>query len=91
MLKNLRDQFSTHKPDIILAHGDTTTTMSTALASFYAKIPLGHIEAGLRTYNLASPFPEEFNRQLVTKIAKWHFAPTELVNKTYLMKVLIIV
>ena len=54
VLKNLRDQFSTHKPDIILAHGDTTTTMSTALASFYAKIPLGHIEAGLRTYNLAS-------------------------------------
>ena len=84
VLKNLRDQFSTHKPDIILAHGDTTTTMSTALASFYAKIPLGHIEAGLRTYNLASPFPEEFNRQLVTKIAKWHFAPTELAKQNLL-------
>lgn len=64
-------------PDIVLVHGDTTTTFATSLAAFYYRIPVGHIEAGLRTYNLDSPYPEEFNRQAVGIIAKYHFAPTE--------------
>ena len=64
-------------PNIVLVHGDTTTTMATAMAAFYLNIPVGHVEAGLRTYNLKSPFPEEFNRQLTTRIAKFHFAPTQ--------------
>lgn len=65
------------KPDTVLVHGDTTTTFVTALACFYLKIPVGHVEAGLRTYNSQSPFPEEFNRQAVGIIAKYHFAPTQ--------------
>ena len=65
------------RPDIVLVHGDTTTTMAAALAAFYMNIDVGHVEAGLRTHNLRSPFPEELNRQLVSKIANWHFAPTE--------------
>jgi UDP-N-acetylglucosamine 2-epimerase (non-hydrolysing) len=64
-------------PDIVLVHGDTTTTMAAAMAAFYLHIPIGHVEAGLRTYNLKSPFPEEFNRQLTTRIAQFHFAPTQ--------------
>jgi UDP-N-acetylglucosamine 2-epimerase (non-hydrolysing) len=64
-------------PDIVLVHGDTTTSMATAMAAFYMQTPVGHVEAGLRTYNLESPFPEEFNRQLTTRIAKLHFAPTQ--------------
>lgn len=64
-------------PDIVLVHGDTSTAFSAALAAFYLQIPVGHIEAGLRTYNLYSPFPEEFNRQAVSLIAKYNFAPTE--------------
>jgi UDP-N-acetylglucosamine 2-epimerase (non-hydrolysing) len=64
------------KPDIVLVHGDTTTTFATSLAAFYLNIPVGHIEAGLRTHNMKAPFPEEFNRQTVSKIAKLHFAPT---------------
>jgi UDP-N-acetylglucosamine 2-epimerase (non-hydrolysing) len=64
------------KPDIILVHGDTTTTLMTALAGFYSDVPVGHVEAGLRTFDLKAPYPEEFNRQIVTKIAQWHFAPT---------------
>ena len=64
------------KPDIVLIHGDTTTTMASAIGAFYLGIPVGHVEAGLRTHNVQSPFPEEFNRQLVTKITKYHFAPT---------------
>ena len=66
------------KPDIVLVQGDTTTVLSASLASFYNKIPIGHIEAGLRTGNLYSPWPEEANRILTTRLAKWHFAPTEL-------------
>jgi len=65
------------KPDLILVHGDTTTAMATSIASFYNKVPLGHIEAGLRTNDIYSPYPEEFNRQLISKIAKINFAPTE--------------
>ena len=66
------------KPDVALVHGDTTTTFASALACFYLQIPIGHVEAGLRTHNLYSPFPEEFNRQGVGVLAKYHFAPTEI-------------
>ena len=66
------------KPDIVLVHGDTSTTFATALACFYLQIPVGHVEAGLRTYNLYSPFPEEFNRQAVGIISKYNFAPTAM-------------
>jgi len=66
------------KPSLVLVHGDTTTTFSTALACFYLNIPVGHVEAGLRTYNVDSPFPEEFNRQAVGIVSKYHFAPTEI-------------
>ncbi len=65
------------QPDAVLVHGDTTTAMATAMAGFYASIPVGHIEAGLRTHDLQAPFPEEFNRQVVGRVARWHFAPTE--------------
>lgn len=64
------------KPDVVLVHGDTSTTFVTALACFYHRIPVGHVEAGLRTYNLSSPYPEEFNRQAVGLIGAYHFAPT---------------
>lgn len=64
-------------PDIVLVHGDTSTTFVTSLACFYSQIPVGHVEAGLRTYNIYSPFPEEFNRQAVGLVAKYHFSPTE--------------
>lgn len=66
------------KPDIVLVHGDTTTTFAAALAAFYLQIPVGHVEAGLRTYNIYSPYPEEFNREAVGSIASFHFAPTEI-------------
>lgn len=66
------------KPDVVLVHGDTSTTFASALACFYLQIPVGHVEAGLRTYNLYSPYPEEFNRQGVGLIANYHFAPTKL-------------
>jgi UDP-N-acetylglucosamine 2-epimerase (non-hydrolysing) len=77
VLLSMRDVLNTHKPDVVLVHGDTTTAHAAATAAFYAGIPVGHVEAGLRTHNILSPFPEEFNRQVVSKIAKWHFAPTE--------------
>lgn len=64
-------------PDLVLVHGDTSTTFVTSLACFYSQIPVGHVEAGLRTYNIYSPFPEEFNRQAVGLVAKYHFSPTE--------------
>ena len=78
VLLSVRDMLLTHQPDVVLVHGDTTTTLATAMASFYVGIPVGHVEAGLRTFNLKSPYPEEFNRQVVSRIASWHFAPTEL-------------
>lgn len=74
------------KPDIVLVHGDTTTTFATALAAFYQQIPVGHVEAGLRTYNIYSPFPEEFNRQSVGAIATLHFAPTEMAKQNLLQE-----
>ena len=71
-------------PDIVLVHGDTTTAFASALACFYTKIPIGHVEAGLRTYQLSSPFPEEFNRQAIDLIAHYYFAPTALARKNLL-------
>ena len=73
------------KPDVVLVHGDTSTTFVTALASFYKQIPVGHVEAGLRTYNIRSPYPEEFNRQAVGIVAKYNFSPTEM-SKNNLLK-----
>ena len=69
------------KPDVVLVHGDTSTTFVTALACFYMQIPVGHVEAGLRTYDIYSPYPEEFNRQAVSIIAKYNFAPTEMAKE----------
>ncbi len=65
------------RPDVLLVHGDTSTTLAASLAGFFAGVPVGHVEAGLRTYRMMEPFPEEFNRQVVSKIARWNFAPTE--------------
>ena len=65
------------KPDLVLVHGDTTTTLSAAMSAYYKKIPVGHVEAGLRTGNIYSPWPEEFNRKVAGTVAKLHFAPTE--------------
>lgn len=76
ILSRIREVLEKEKPDMVLVHGDTTTTFSTALACFYLRIPVGHVEAGLRTYDLASPYPEEFNRQSVGIISTLHFAPT---------------
>lgn len=76
LLVNLKSVYKKVNPDLVLVHGDTTTSMSAALAAFYSKIMIGHIEAGLRTYNLDSPYPEEGNRQLISKLASYHFTPT---------------
>lgn len=78
VLVGMRDIIGKTKPDIVLVHGDTTTSTSAALAAFYQQIPVGHVEAGLRTYNIYSPWPEEMNRQLTGRIATYHFAPTVL-------------
>lgn len=78
ILERIRDVLLKEKPDVVLVHGDTSTTFSTALACFYLQIPVGHVEAGLRTYNIYSPYPEEFNRQAVSIISKYNFAPTAL-------------
>lgn len=85
ILERIRTVLETEKPDIVLVHGDTTTTFATALACFYMQIPVGHVEAGLRTYNIFSPYPEEFNRQAVGIVAQYNFAPTEL-SKQNLLK-----
>jgi UDP-N-acetylglucosamine 2-epimerase (non-hydrolysing) len=76
VLTGMGKVLSEEHPDIVLVHGDTTTSMATALASFYAGIPIGHVEAGLRTHDLQAPFPEELNRQFTGKLSCWHFAPT---------------
>lgn len=78
ILVRIREILEFEKPDIVLVHGDTSTTFSAALACFYLKIQVGHVEAGLRTYNIYSPYPEEFNRQAVSIISKYNFAPTNL-------------
>ena len=78
VLLGMKSVFSQHRPDAVLVHGDTTTTLATAMAGFYAGVPVGHVEAGLRTHDVYAPFPEEFNRQVASKVTRWHFAPTEL-------------
>lgn len=78
ILNKIRTVLIKENPDLVLVHGDTTTTFVTALACFYLHIPVGHVEAGLRTYNLDSPYPEEFNREAVGLVAKYNFAPTSL-------------
>ena len=77
ILTRVKEILEQEKPDVVLVHGDTSTAFVTALACFYLQIPVGHVEAGLRTYNLYSPFPEEFNRQAVDLISQYYFAPTE--------------
>jgi UDP-N-acetylglucosamine 2-epimerase (non-hydrolysing) len=73
----MRDVLAAERPDVVLVHGDTTTTFATSVAAFYAGIPVGHVEAGLRTYDLSAPFPEEFNRQVTGLVTAFHFCPTE--------------
>ena len=84
ILTGMRDVFKTCQPDVVLVHGDTTTSTAAALAAFYAQIPVGHVEAGLRTRNIYSPWPEEMNRQLTGRIATYNFAPTPLSEKNLL-------
>jgi UDP-N-acetylglucosamine 2-epimerase (non-hydrolysing) len=76
VLLGLREVLRENRPDALLVHGDTTTSLAAAMAGFYLGIPVGHVEAGLRTFDLQAPFPEEFNRQMTSKVTKWHFAPT---------------
>ena len=78
ILTGISDVLDQEKPDVVLVHGDTSTTFASALACFYKQIPIGHVEAGLRTYNIYSPYPEEFNRQVVSIVSKYHFAPTKM-------------
>nr|WP_314593297.1 UDP-N-acetylglucosamine 2-epimerase (non-hydrolyzing) [uncultured Porphyromonas sp.] len=84
VLLGLRDVLEKVKPDVVLVHGDTATSTAAALAAFYQKIPVGHVEAGLRTHNIYSPWPEEMNRQLTGRMATYHFAPTELSRQNLL-------
>lgn len=84
ILSGIKSVIEEVKPDVVLVHGDTSTTFATALACFYMQIPVGHVEAGLRTYNIYSPWPEEFNRQAVSVISKYNFAPTELSKENLL-------
>lgn len=85
ILNRIKEVLEEVRPDVVLVHGDTSTTFATALACFYLQIPVGHVEAGLRTYNIYSPYPEEFNRQAVSIISSYHFAPTKL-SKENLLK-----
>ena len=85
ILNKIKEVLEKEKPNVVLVHGDTSTTFVTALACFYLLIPVGHVEAGLRTYNIYSPYPEEFNRQAVSIISQFNFAPTEL-SKNNLLK-----
>jgi UDP-N-acetylglucosamine 2-epimerase (non-hydrolysing) len=84
ILNRIKEVLEKEQPDVVLVHGDTSTTFVTALACFYLQIPVGHVEAGLRTYNIFSPYPEEFNRQAVSIISKYNFAPTELSRENLL-------
>ena len=86
ILDKIKPVLEVEKPDIVLVHGDTTTTFATSLAAFYSNIKVGHVEAGLRTYNLQSPFPEEFNRQAVSIVSSFNFAPTEQAKKNLLQE-----
>lgn len=84
VLLGMRDVLREHKPDALLVHGDTTTTLAAAMAGFYQGVPVGHVEAGLRTHDVYAPFPEEFNRQVATRVTRWHFAPTEFSRRNLL-------
>ena len=84
ILSSIKAVLEEVKPDTVLVHGDTSTTFVTALACFYLQIPVGHVEAGLRTYNIYSPFPEEFNRQAVSIVSEYNFAPTETAKENLL-------
>lgn len=84
VLLGLRDVFRDFLPDVILVHGDTTTSMAASIAAFYRQIPVGHVEAGLRTYNMLSPWPEEMNRQVTDRICTYYFAPTERARQNLL-------
>lgn len=84
ILNGIRSVLAEVRPDVVLVHGDTSTTFVTALACFYLQIPIGHVEAGLRTYDIYSPYPEEFNRQAVSIISRYNFAPTELSKENLL-------
>ena len=84
VLLGMRDVLKDAKPDVVLVHGDTSTSTAAALAAFYQQIPVGHVEAGLRTYNIYSPWPEEMNRQITSRIATYHFAPTPLSKQNLL-------
>ena len=84
VLTGMRDVFKECKPDVVLVHGDTTTSTAAALAAFYQQIPVGHVEAGLRTFNIYSPFPEEMNRQITSRISTYNFAPTPLSRQNLL-------
>ena len=77
ILMGMREVFARHQPDVVLVHGDTTTTFATSVAAFYSGVLVGHVEAGLRTHDLHAPFPEEFNRQVASRVSRWHFAPTD--------------
>ena len=85
ILNSIKGVLEEVRPDVVLVHGDTSTTFVTALACFYLQIPVGHVEAGLRTYNIYSPYPEEFNRQAVSILSRYNFAPTEL-SKSNLLR-----
>ena len=84
VLLGMREVLQKERPDIILVHGDTTTSTAAALAAFYQQIPVGHVEAGLRTHDIYSPWPEEMNRQLTGRIATYHFSPTTLSRQNLL-------
>ena len=84
ILNRIKEVLEQEKPNVVLVHGDTSTTFVTALACFYMQIPVGHVEAGLRTYNIYSPYPEEFNREAVGIISQYNFAPTEVSKENLL-------
>ena len=84
ILEKIKEVLELEVPDVVLVHGDTSTTFATSMACFYLNIPVGHVEAGLRTYDLASPYPEEFNRQAVSIISRFNFAPTEMARNNLL-------
>lgn len=84
VLLGMKGVLAEEKPDVVLVHGDTTTTMATSLAAYYLQIPVGHVEAGLRTHDIYSPFPEEINRQISGRLAAYHFAPTEQARQNLL-------
>ena len=86
VLMGLREVLKDFRPDTVLVHGDTTTSMAASLAAFYMQIPVGHVEAGLRTYNMLSPWPEEMNRQVTDRICTYYFAPTEQSKKNLLQE-----